>query len=101
MKALSLVLILLLSGCGLMDKPNNAAAYTSDQILNLGTQVERAQTNGLLSEERGDEYLGLLIQANDLLGGTLSSFAGISECEDSETKFQCIDAILNKVEGAL
>lgn len=101
MRILVAILLTTLAGCSLLDKPNNALAFTSDQILNLAVQVERAQASHVLSEEDGDEYLGLLIQANGLLGGAVTTFGGIEVCKSSETKMQCIDAILIKVEGAL
>lgn len=97
-----LLLIVMLSGCGLMvDKPNNAAAFTSDQILNLAVQVEKAQSEFMINEEDGDKLLLMLLKANRLLGGTLDTFNDIETCATAETKFQCIDSILSKVQGAL
>lgn len=102
MKYLSILFAIILSGCAMFaDKPNNTTAFTSDQIYNLAVQVERAQTNGIVSEEKGDEYLDLLLRANDLLRGAASTYTDISLCEDSESKFRCIDNILATVEGAI
>ena len=100
---LVLVLTLItLTGCELFaDKPNNAAAFTSDQIVALAIQVDRAQEEGLVSEEKGDYYIELLIQANALLGGTLDTFNYLEECKTSETKYQCIDNIMVKVQEFL
>jgi hypothetical protein len=83
------------------EKPNNATAYTSDQILAVAKQVERAQALGSLSEEKGDEYLTLLIRANDLLDTANNTFNDIELCAGSATKFQCIDSILATVEAEI
>jgi len=102
MKHCVLVLLLLFSGCSLFeDKPNNATAFTSDQIVMLAEQVVRAQAAGVLSEADGDEFIDKLIFANGLLGDTSALFTDLVECEGAENKYQCIDLILQEVEGAL
>lgn len=101
MKYLSLLLFVFLTGCALTEKPNNATAFTSDQIVNLAVQVERAQAGGALSEEKGDEFLTLLLKANSLLQGGSVLYSDIELCSAAPTKFQCIDKVLSTVEGAL
>lgn len=83
------------------EKPNSATAFTSDQFLTLAKQVERAQTLGSISEEKGDSYIDMLIRANDLLTETTEFYGDIEACTDSTTKFQCIDDILATVEKGI
>lgn len=101
MKAIILTMALCLSGCALTEKPNNAAAFTSDQIVNLAVQVERAQANGLLSEVEGDEYLAMLLKANALLQDGSQAVNEIELCGEGQSRVQCIDQILQTVEAAL
>jgi len=92
----------LITGCAMFqEKPNNATAFTSDQIVAVAKQVERAQALGALSESKGDEYLILLIRANNLLSGTSDFYGDIAACETSTSRFQCIDSILSTVEEGL
>jgi len=99
---IGLLALCVVASCGnLADKPNNQTAFTSDQIVNIARLVEQAQARGDLSEAKGDAYISKLIFANELLGGTMSTFSQIEDCRESETKFQCIDALLSTVEGAL
>jgi len=102
MKILVLILVLALSGCSLFeDKLNNAVAFTSDQIVTLALQVERAQSLGKISEPQGDKYLTWLIYVNELLRGSSETFNEIEICDTSQTKFQCIDAVMATIEEAL
>lgn len=102
MKFLIPFLLVILSGCAMFaEKPNNATAFTSDQIVAVAKQVERAQALGALSESKGDEYLTLLIRANQMLSGTNEFYSDIAACETSTSKFQCIDSILATVEEAI
>ena len=102
MKAYTLIAVLLLSGCAMFaEKPNNATAFTSDQLYAVAKQVERAQSFGKISEEKGDSYIDMLIRANDLLIDTSDFYGDIEACDDSETKFQCIDDILATVEEGI
>lgn len=99
MKAYTLIAVLFLSGCAAFgEKPNNAAAFTSDQFYEVGKQVERAQSFGKISEETGDKYIDMLIRANDLFRGVSDIYADIGVCSTSETKYQCIDNILATIE---
>jgi uncharacterized protein YdbL (DUF1318 family) len=99
---LLLILAITLSACSLFEeKPNNAVGFTSDQIVVMAIQVEQAQSRGLISEETGDEYLTMLLKANDLLRGTTETFNDIEICKASEHKFQCIDSILTVIEESL
>ena len=102
MRILSIIFAGLLAGCvGIAEKPNNTAAFTSDQIFNLALQVERAQATGSISETDGDRYLVMLLRANNMLADASSSYNDIPACHHSETRFQCIDAILAEIERAL
>ncbi len=101
MKKLLLIIPLLVSCAMFAEKPNNATAFTSDQIVAVAKQVERAQALGALTEEKGDEYLALLLRANNLLEGTNNLYDDIAVCSTSATKFQCIDSIMEEVERAL
>jgi hypothetical protein len=89
-------------GCDLfVAKPNNATAFTSDQIVALAVKVEEAQAAGILSEEKGDYYIDILSQANSMLRGTLDTFKHIELCNESANKYQCIDSILISVQEIL
>ena len=90
-----------LTACALIDKPNNAAALLSGQIVAMAERIELAQSTGRLSEARGDEYLGILSDAHQLLidGGAVVS--GVAGCTDADTKYQCIDKVLADIEGRL
>ena len=95
------VIVVITSCTNAIEKPNNSIAFTSNQIVNLAKQVERAQAIGNLSEKKGDEYLDLLIQANDLLKSTSNNFNNLELCEDLKSKLECVDNILFNVEKGL
>ena len=90
-----------LTACALIDKPNNTAAFTSNQIVALAERVERAQTIGALSETDGDKYLTALLRANELLIDTRALVTDIEACEATDTRLQCIDKVLAQVEQSL
>lgn len=87
--------------CSLIDKPNNTVAFTSNQIVALAEQIERAQSMGTLSESEGDKYLAELLRANSLLIDSSVLVSGFSACEATDTRLQCIDKVLAQVEQAL
>lgn len=93
--------VLALSACSVIDKPNNSAAFLSNQIVTLAERVERAQAIGALSESNGDKYLTALLRANELLIDSRAMVTGIDGCADTDTRLQCIDKVLSQVEGAL
>lgn len=92
---------LALSACSIIDKPNNSAAFLSNQIVVLAERVERAQAIGALSETDGDRYLGALLRANELLIDSRALVTSIDVCADADSRLQCIDKVLATVEGAL
>jgi hypothetical protein len=101
MKFTSLILALTLSGCSLIDKPNNTAAFASNQIVALAEQIERAQSMGTLSESEGDKYLAELLRANNLLIDSSVLVSGFSACDATDTRLKCVDKVLAQVEQAL
>lgn len=100
-KVLTFLGALALSACAVIEKPNNSAAFLSNQIVTLAERVERAQAIGALSEADGDKYLGALLKANELLIDSRAIVGNIDACADTDTRLQCIDKVLSQVEGAL
>lgn len=90
-----------LTACALIDKPNNTAAFASNQIVSLAERVERAQSTGALSEAEGDKYLTALLRANTLLIDSKALVTDIEACEATDTSLQCIDKVLANVEQSL
>lgn len=101
MKYKSLILALTLSGCSLIDKPNNAVALASNQIVALAERIEQAQAIGALSEADGDKHLAALLKANTLLLDSRALVTDIEACEATDTRLKCVDKVLAQVEQAL
>lgn len=93
--------VMTLTACLFIDKPNNAVAFTSNQIVALAERVERAQAIGALSEAEGDKYLTALLKANSLLIDSKALVTDIEACEATDTQLQCVDKVLAQVEQAL
>jgi hypothetical protein len=90
-----------LTACALIDKPNNSTALISGQIVSMAERIEQAQSVGTLSESTGDNYLKSLSDAHALLIDARATVSGVAGCQDTDTKYQCIDRVLAEIEGKL
>lgn len=99
MKALyTLLMTLALVSC--VSNPNAQKAQTARSIGYLSDQIDRAELNGWITNEKEDELQNRLLKALDLLDGH-NAVTDIIGCTAGDSDSQCIDRVLRDIEREL
>lgn len=96
---IALALTLTLTACETLT-PNKGAVVTSEAIYMLGVEVDLAEKRGWISNEREDELINKLIDANNVIKSAYT-LESLTFCEGAPSREECVQAILTEVELAL
>lgn len=94
----AVITILMLSGCGV--SPNKQKAMIAESIGYASDQIDRAERNGWITNEREDELQNRLLDALGLLSGN-TLVADVVACSAGDSDSECIDRILLEIEQEL
>lgn len=94
-----LLLFVFLAGCGTVSQ-HQATAVTSDAILAMAVEVDRAHTRGWIDNNTEDRLINRLIQVQELLIAVYD-VTDILGCTETMTKNECAEQVLAEVEKEL
>ena len=97
---IALLLSLSLAGCGSLGTTENTVLI-SETIVTVSEQLDFANKEGLIEDAEELRLQKKLLAAHDLLAGTSGSLAALPECLPSQSRFECVDAILASIQTRL
>lgn len=92
------ITILILTGCAA--SPNKQKAMIAESIGYASDQIDRAERNGWITNEREDELQNRLLDALGLLSGN-TLVSDVITCSAGDSDRECIDRILRQIEDEL